>query len=368
MRVAVAEHRRRQEQGAGLLYEAPAEGERAFRCVEARKADTAGARPDEAQQSRPLGPESLEPVEVAADDAEVAGDDPLALAQTHERQDLTGGAGADRRVVLVRRQARVELAVPRGQPAHAQAGHRVGLRHPREGDGLAVSLDRRRQPRRRFLLEAAVHLVGEQVGPRLLGDVEQLLVLGAGRQVARRVMRKVGHDQPRGRAERAAHEGGIEAPALLLVGLPVGDLATEPLGDAVERLIARMSDDHMIAGLEQDGHGDEDALFGHDLEDVVGRDAVVCARDLRSQLGQALGLGVAQPEILPQPAALVVRPRHDLGQRVALAIGAGQRVARAELVERHVALQVEGFGLHASSRLSAAGSSASERIVGSGRS
>src|SRR5450759_3615972 len=245
--VAIVEHGGWEEHHAGLLDEAPAESERAFGCAEACETDAAGARPDEAQEARPLRRKGLELVEVLRDGPQVARHDPLALAQADERQDLAGRARADRRVVLVGREPRGELAVARRQPADAQAGQRVRLGHPRQGHRLVVSLRSRRQPRRRVPLQPPVHLVGEHVGSRLRGDVEQLLALGGGREVARRVVGEVGDDQPRARAQLAAREGGIEAPTLLLVGLPVGDLAAQRLGDTVERLIAGVRRDHVIA-------------------------------------------------------------------------------------------------------------------------
>src|SRR5665648_1282657 len=83
--VAIVEHGGWEEHHAGLLDEAPAESERAFGCAEACETDAAGARPDEAQEARPLRRKGLELVEVLRDGPQVARHDPLAVSYTHLR-------------------------------------------------------------------------------------------------------------------------------------------------------------------------------------------------------------------------------------------------------------------------------------------
>ena len=149
----------------------------------------------------------------AATIAARTGQDAVAGTQRDDGQDLGRRRRADRRVVLVRGDPGEQVAVVRRQPADAQAGHRVRLRHDAERDPARQGVGAGRQPVGLVELEAAVDLVDEEMRAALGGDRHQRV---PGRPVGQhpgRVVRGVDDDEPGRRRDLARGAGRGRSPS-----------------------------------------------------------------------------------------------------------------------------------------------------------
>ena len=178
---------------------------------------------------------------------------------------------------------------------------------------------------------------------------------GVAGQHARRVVRRVDHDQARLGPHRRPDPVDVEGPAVLLAELVQGGLGSGRQGDLGQALVARPGHDRVIAGPDDDVQEAEDRLLcaGED-EHLVRADRVVERGDLRPQEGMPARLGVTQAQALPQAAGLVVGQRQELGHRVTLEVRRTQEVPNGELPAGEVALELEVGDLHlpGSTRLS----------------
>src|SRR4029078_2930693 len=86
-----------------------------------READRATARPDPGQKIPPLQDESVQALEVRADDVTRAGEDRVAGSQADQGEDLRRGRRPDRRVVLELRASGEQVAVADGQTGDPEA-------------------------------------------------------------------------------------------------------------------------------------------------------------------------------------------------------------------------------------------------------
>ena len=140
---------------------------------------------------------------------------PVARAEPDQREDLRRRRRADGGVVLQGGAAGQELAVPRRQPADAQAGHRERLRHHAQRDPPLEGLGARGQPVRLVELEASGRPRRPGGGcrrPRRRGRAPPHSP--GRRQHPGRVVRGVDDDEPGRRGELAPQAVDVERPAV----------------------------------------------------------------------------------------------------------------------------------------------------------
>ena len=130
----------RQEKDAGFADEAFAEGLDVLRGLEAGEADGAGVRRGPFEKIRATRKEGTELGKIAKNDLETAVDEFLAVAESDGGEELAGGAGADRGVVLEGDDFLKDRSVAASEPAEAQPGEAVSLADGAETEGAFIEI------------------------------------------------------------------------------------------------------------------------------------------------------------------------------------------------------------------------------------
>jgi hypothetical protein len=235
----------------------------------------------------------------------------------------------------------------RWRRARAVAGQPVRLGDAADRDGPLAAVAGGRQAVRGVVLELAVDLVAAQDEPVGGGQVDHPL---EGRGVhlrARRVVRGVDVQQPRGGPDQPLQGVQVVRPAVLVAAAPLADLGAGAARDLERGLVAGRLHDRVVAGPEEAVVEGEDGLLGGVQHlDVVRADPLVQGRDRLAQPGCARGLGVAAP-VLQQALLGAGLQGEEVADGPRLAVAAGEHVPGGELVARVVPLDLERTELHA---------------------
>ena len=192
--------------------------------------------------------------QIFADDAPVARQQRVAVAQGEGGDGLVEHAAADQAVIAAGEAGVDEIRVVAGDPAETQTRQRKHLGHAADGNALVVEIDDGFAPVVR-LRQVAVDLVAENIRADLPRHRDDGFQRGLIHQRAGRVVRVIQADQARIRFDHAAQLVQIGQKAVLLAQREQIDLRTEGLRNGIKLLIRRQNADHVVAGADKRVHG-----------------------------------------------------------------------------------------------------------------
>ena len=300
----------------------------------------------QANQSAWASKKLVQPIQVLADDLQVALGNGIGVPQRQGGQKLAGGAGTNGGVILERGHLLEKRVVMGGDPADAQTGQAVGFGHHPQRHRPCVHVGHGRQAVGRIQLQAPVDFVRKNDKAVPFGKRRQFMYKIAVRQKAGGIVGQIDHDHFRAIRESSFQIVEIDAPPVVRFCPPLGHLGTDSASHVAEGLVAGRMNDEMVPGLQGDIHEVEDGLFGTCMhQHLFGGDPFIKGGDGLPQLRMTQGFRVTEPKRGKLIAGVGLHCQQFL-QRHAFAVRGTENIRGRELMFGEIAFQTKGFQLH----------------------